>query len=75
MTALKISGQTLLFMVSVFNIRTNSMIRQLLSMNILFSFCGHVEELVNGQIGGKKDNREQVSGIWKGKEKAKGIPQ
>jgi hypothetical protein len=47
MTALKISGQTLLFMVSAFDIRTNSMIRKLLSMDILFSFCGHVEELVN----------------------------
>jgi hypothetical protein len=34
-----------------------------------------LKNLLMCHTGRKKDNREQVSGIWKGKEKAKGIPQ
>ena len=63
MTALKISGQTLLFMVSAFDIMINSVIRQLLSLNILLHFSGHVEGLVNVSYRRKEDNREQTSGI------------
>ncbi len=72
MTALKISGQTLLFIVSVFDIMTNSVIRQLLPLDILLRFCGHVEQLVN--VSSRRKEREQRTGFRevKGKRESQG---